>query len=316
MDIFVIVLQSVLVLLGIGIIGFWITRRGIIPENVLSFLSRLAIDIALPCMVFSSIMSTFTPENLPDWWQLPLWWLAFCGISFVLSLAMMFLSQKETRSEFVMNLFFQNGLFFPLVIISGIFGTDSIYLPQLYIFIMIHPVMFFSTYHLFFRNKATENKTRWNRIFNPILIATVIAVTVQLFKGSNYLPDFLKSILQILGGMALPLIMIILGGSLYLDFKQRGKIYYKEIAKFLVIKNIIFPLAFLGLIILIKPSYSIALLFLLQSAVPPVTSTPILAERAGGNKAISNQFVFSSFIFSVVTIPLIFLLFNQYFPMP
>lgn len=316
MDIFIIVLESVLVLLGIGVIGFWITRRGIIPENVLSFLSRLAIDIALPCMVFSSIMSTFTPEEYPEWWQLPLWWLAFTGISLVLSLIMMFLSQKETRSEFAMNLFFQNGLFFPLIIISGIFGADNAYLPQLYIFIMLHPVMFFSTYHLFFRNKAKENKTRWNRIFNPILIATVIAVIVQLFRGGEYLPDFVKSILQILGGMALPLIMIILGGSLYLDFKQRGKIYYKEIAKFLVLKNIIFPLAFLGLIILIKPDYSIALLFLLQSAVPPVTSTPILTERAGGNKAISNQFVFSSFIFSVISIPLIFWLFNHYFPIP
>jgi len=215
-----------------------------------------------------------------------------------------------------MNLFFQNGLFFPLIIISGIFGTDNIYLPQLYIFIMLHPVMFFSTYHLFFRNKAKENKTRWNRIFNPILIATVIAVIVQLFRGGEYLPDFLKTILQILGNMALPLIMIILGGSLYLDFKQRGKIYYKEIAKMLVVKNIIFPLAFLGLIMLIKPNYNIALLFLLQSAVPPVTSTPILTERAGGNKGISNQFVFSSFIFSVISIPLVFWLFNHYFPMP
>jgi predicted permease len=316
MDIFIVVLQSVLVLLGIGIIGFWITRRGIIPENVLSFLSRLAIDIALPCMVFSSIMTTFTPDKFPDWWQLPLWWLAFMGVSFVFSLIMMFISNKETRSEFVLNLLFQNGLFFPLIIISGVFGTDSIYIPQLYIFIMIHPVLFFSSYHLFFRNLETEKKTQWSRIFNPILIATVVAVIVQLFNGSEYLPDFVKSILEILGGMALPLIMIILGGSLYLDFKQRGKIYYREIIKFVAMKNIIYPLAFLGLLLIIKPSYNIALLLLLQAAVPPITGTPIVTERAGGNKAISNQFVFSSFIFSVVSIPLVFRLFYYYFPMP
>jgi len=316
MDIFIVVLESVLVLLGIGLIGFWITRRGIIPENVLSFLSRLAIDIALPCMVFSSVLTTFTPDTFPDWWQLPLWWLAFTGISFVFSLIMMFLSNKETRSEFVLNLLFQNGLFFPLIIISGVFGTGSIYVPQLYIFIMIHPVLFFSTYHLFFRNREAEKKTQWNRIFNPILIATVVAVIIQLFNGSDYLPDFVKSILEILGGMALPLIMIILGGSLYLDFKQRGKIYYREIIKFVTMKNIIYPLAFLGLLLILKPSYNIALLLMLQSAVPPITGTPIVTERAGGNKAISNQFVFSSFVFSVVSIPLVFRLFDYYFPMP
>ena len=318
MDIFVIVLQSVLVLLGIGVIGFWIVRRGIIPENVLGFLSRLAIDIALPCMIFASIMVNFNPSEFPDWWQLPLWWFLFAAVSLVLTLLTMFVSQKDTRGEFGMNLLYQNGLFFPLIIISGIFGTDAPYLPQLYIFIIFHPVMFFSTYHLFFRKGGA--KLQWNRIFNPILAATVLAVVVQLFGVSTYLPDFVHSILQILGGMALPLIMIILGGSLYLDFKQKGKFYSSEIIKFLIIKNVVFPLAFLGLLILLQLNYnitySIALLFILESAVPPITGTPIMTERVGGNKSISNQFVFSSFIFSIISIPLVFQLFSHFFPMP
>ena len=319
MDIFIVVLESVAILLGIGFIGFWITRRGIVPENVLSFLSRLAIDIALPSMIFASILSNFSPDELPDWWQLPLWWCLFTAFSLVLTLITMFLSQKTTRGEFGMNLFFQNGLFFPLIIISGVFGTDSVYLPQLYIFIIIHPVMFFSTYQFFFR-KVKQDSIRWSRIINPILVATVLAIIVQLFEGREYLPEFLKSILQIMGGMALPLIMIILGGSLYLDFKQKGKFYIKEISKFILIKNIVFPLACLGGLLLLRNyvnlDYSLALLFILQAAVPPITGTPIMTERAGGNKSISNQFVFSSFIFSIISIPLIFWLFNQYFPTP
>jgi predicted permease len=315
MDIFIIVLQSVLVLLGIGVIGFWITRRGIVPENVLGFLSRLAIDIALPCMVFSSIVVNFSPEKFPDWWQLPIWWFAFAAVSLVLTLITSFLSHQETRGEFALNLFFQNGLFMPLIIISGIFGTDAPYIPQLYIFIIFHPVVFFSAYHLFFRSKSRQ-KMQWQRIFNPILIATILAVIVRLWGVSDYLPEFVDSILQILGAMALPLIMIILGGSLYLDFKQKGKIYYTEIIKFLVIKNIVFPAVFLGLLLLIRPEYSIALIFILESAIPPITGTPIMTERAGGNKSISNQFVLSSFIFSVISIPVVFWLFSRYFPMP
>jgi len=315
MDIFIVVLESVLVLLGIGLIGFWITRRGIIPENVLGLLSRLAIDIALPCMVFASILVNFSPDELPDWWQLPLWWFAFAAVSLVLTLIMMFISNKDTRGEFALNLFFQNGLFMPLIIISGIFGTDSAYIPQLYIFIIFHPVVFFSAYQFFFRKKS-QTKIRWTRIANPILIATVLAVIVQLFKSSNYLPDFIRSILQILGGMALPLILIILGGSLYLDIRQKGKFYWGEITKFIIIKNVVFPLAFLGLLILLKPDYNLALIFILEAAVPPITGTPIVTERAGGNKSISNQFVLSSFVFSMISIPLIFLLFSQYFPMP
>ncbi len=315
MDVFIWVLEAVLILLGIGSIGFWVARRNAIAENVQGFLIQLAVNIALPCMIFSSIVVNFTPEKFPDWWQLPLWWFVFAAISLTLTLITMFLSQKETRGEFAINLFYQNGLFFPLIIIGGVFGSDAPYLPQLYIFIMLHPIMFFSTYQLFFK-KARAQKTQWHRIVSPILIATILALIIQLVGVSAYLPDVIHTILETLGRMALPLIMIILGGSLYLDFRQKGKIYYKEIVKFLVIKNLVFPLVFLGILILWQPSYSIALLFLLQAAVPPVTATPILTERAGGNKAISNQFVLSSFIFSIVTVPAMFRLFSQFFPLP
>ena len=178
--------------------------------------------------------------------------------------------------------------------------------------------MFFSVYPFFFKKSSDQPKgeSLWRRVVNPILVATVLAIVVQLAGVKDYLPDFIHSILQTLAGMALPLIMIILGGSLYLDFKQKGTIYYKEIAKFVTIKNIVFPLALLGILLLWRPSYSIALLFFLQAAVPPVTATPILTERVGGNKAISTQFVLSSFIFSVVSVPATFHLFSRFFPIP
>ena len=316
MDIFLVVMQAVLVLLGIGIIGFWVARRDVIPENVQGFLIRLAVDIALPCLVFASILINFSPEKFPDWWQLPLWWFVFAAISLILTLITMFLSRKDTRGEFAINLFFQNGLFFPLIIIGGIFGPNAPYLPQLYIFIIIHPIMFFSTYQFFFKNSGGGGPTKWSRIINPILVATILAIIVQLLGVKDYLPDFVHSILQTLGAMALPLIMIILGGSLYLDFRQKGKIYYKEIIKFLIVKNFVFPLVFLAILVFWRPAYSIALLFFLQAAVPPVTATPILTERAGGNKSISNQFVLSSFILSIVSLPTMFHLFNQFFPLP
>ena len=315
MNVFLWVLEAVLILLGIGIIGFWIARRNAIAENVQGFLIQLSVNIALPCMVFSNILVNFSPAEFPNWWQLPLWWFAFAAISLTLTLITMFVSRKETRGEFAINLFYQNGLFFPLIIIGGIFGLDAPYLPQLYIFIILHPIMFFSTYQFFFKN-ARRQKTQWHRIINPILGATILALIVQLTGVKAYLPDVVHSILEILGRMALPLIMIILGGSLYLDFRQKGKIYSKEIIKFLIIKNVVFPLVFLAILVLWRPSYSIALLFLLEAAVPPVTATPIFTERAGGNKSISNQFVLSSFLFSIVTVPTIFHLFSQFFPIP
>lgn len=317
MDIFNVIFQSVVALLGIGILGFLIVRRGVMPENAIGFLSTLAIDIALPSLVFANVIQEFSPKDFPNWWQLPLWWLFFTAVIMILTLVFTFISQKSTRREFAFSLFFQNGIFFPLIIITGLFGTSTAYLAQLFIFIIFHPPLFFGTYHLFFRKQQHEavSHIRLGRILNPVLIATAIALAVRLTGAETYVPDFIVSLFKMLGGMSLPLLMIILGGNLYLDFQRKGRMYIWEIIKFVLAKNIIFPLAMLGILLLIRPGYNIALLLILQAAVPPITGIPIMTEREGGNRAITNQFIFASFILSVVSIPAVFLLFNNFFPM-
>ena len=119
-----------------------------------------------------------------------------------------------------------------------------------------------------------------------------------------------------LGGMALPLLMLILGGNIYVDFRGKGRINIVEVVKFVLFKNIIYPLIFIGLLYLLKPNFGVTLIIFLQSAVPPITAVPILTERAGGDRNIASQFVVASFIFSVVTIPAMVFLFSRLFPFP
>jgi len=116
--------------------------------------------------------------------------------------------------------------------------------------------------------------------------------------------------------MSLPLLMLILGGSLYVDFQGKGPIYMKEVLKFTLLKNIIFPLAFISILVFARPAYPVALIIFLESVVPPITGIPIQAERHGGNSSITNQFILSSFVFSVLSIPFMFNLFTRFFPFP
>jgi predicted permease len=326
MHVFNVTLQSVTALLVIGLIGFWIIKRHLIPENILQFLAVLAIEIALPCIVFANIITQFSPSSSIRWWQYPLWWLVFSLTALILSLVTMFVSAKATRREFAISLFFQNGLFFPFIIITGIFGPTNPYVAVLFIFIAFHPSLFFSTNHLFFKgNMETDkslkedmrkNRKRWGRILNPVLISTVIAASIKLFGGERHLPTFILTVFQMLGGMSLPLLMLILGGSLYVDFQSKGPIYIKEVMKFVLIKNFIFPLAFMAMLVFASPAYPVALIILLQSAVPPITGIPIQTQRHGGNVSIANQFILASFVFSILSIPLMFYLFTRYFPVP
>ena len=92
MDIFFSILESVGVLLGLGALGFYIIGKRIMPGNVLGFLSPLALDIALPCLIFVSIIQNFSLEKFPDWWKAPLWWIGFTVALLILTLITMFIS--------------------------------------------------------------------------------------------------------------------------------------------------------------------------------------------------------------------------------
>jgi hypothetical protein len=223
----------------------------------------------------------------------------------------MYASGRRTRREFGMSLFYQNGIFFPLAILAGMFGDESPLIAYLFLFTLFYPAFFFSTYTLFFEKK--ESEMNWKKIFNPVLIMTILAVSIRILGVHTSIPNVLFSIFSLLAGMTIPLLMIILGGTIYLDFNRKSRLYIKEIMKFVLIKNICFPLIFLGVLIFIHPDYNIALIILLQSAVPPVTAVPLFTERAGGNRAVVNQFIVASFIFSLITIPIMVSLFSMFF---
>jgi predicted permease len=319
-SIFLITLQAVLALLGIGLLGFWIIGRRRVPSDTLVFLQSLAIDIALPLLVVANLISDFSPQEYPDWWRMPLWWLGFAIVALALSLLASFLVKKEIRSEFTIGLFYQNGLFFPILILVGLFGGDNQYLVPLFLFTIFHPSVIFSTYTLFFGKRIQKEKLNWRRIVNPVLVATIVGLIIGLVSAREYVPDFVITIVTMVGAMATPLFMLILGGNIYNDFMYKAdnnkRWYIWDVIKFIVIKNIVFPLVFLALLLWLRPDSTIALIVMLQAAVPPITAIPILVERCGGNRQIASQFVVASFILSLFSIPAVIYLFNRFFPIP
>lgn len=312
MTIFYSILESVGVLLGLGALGFYVIGRRIMPGNVLGFLSPLVLEIALPSLIFVSIVNNFTLQEFSVWWQVPLWWVFFTIILAVLTLITMFISNPRTRREFAISLFYQNGIFFPLAIISGLYGSDSTYLVTLFLFISFHPALFFSTHYFFFQNIAEQN-IDWRKIVHPVLILTVVALLLRLYDLHMLIPNFLMSGLSMLGAMSLPLIMIILGGNIFIDFQEKGRIQLVEVIKFVLVKNFFFPLVILGVLLIVNPPYHVALIIFLQSAVPPISAIPLVTKRHGKNSAITNQFIVASYLFLLISLPLMFLLFDRYF---
>lgn len=302
--------QAVATLLIIGFLGFWLISRRIIGEQVLAPLSALAIDIALPCLIFANIIGNFQPAAYHGWWLMPLYWVVFTVAAFLLTAACAFISARTTRSEFRACLFFQNGIFLPVTIIAQMFGPDTPHMVTLFLFTLLYPAFFFTTAPAFFKAGISFNR---QRVFNAVLISTIAALAVKLARLDIYVPGFILSSLKQVGSISIPLLMIIVGGSVFLDLKQQGHIRIFEIAKFVLAKNIVFPLATLGILILLKPPYPVALIIMLQGAVPPITALPVFADRYQGDRGIVNQFMVASFLSALVTVPAAMMIFGRFF---
>lgn len=316
MNLFLVTFESVSILLGIGLIGFYIMRTRMLPITILKSLNPLALDIALPSLIFVDILSDFTPTAYPDWWQYPLWWMIFTLFATAATFLFRYLSKKETRIEFSISLFYQNAIFFPLAILTGMFAQPESYIVPLFLFTIFYPAFFFSTYPLFFRTTDVKKQSiDFKKIFHPTLFATIGGIIIGLFGIQYLIPTIFTSILSMLGAMTVPLLMIILGGNIYLNYQKSGFTHQLETIKFVLIKNIVFPLCFIGFLLVFQEYIppTISFIMFLQSAVPPVTAVPMVTERMNGNHQLTSQFVMASFIFSLISLPIMVYIYLLFF---
>ncbi|MBD3178842.1 MAG: hypothetical protein GF417_04160 [Candidatus Latescibacteria bacterium] len=313
MNTFLSTFEAVATLLVIGVVGFWMVSRNLVKENFFSLLSPLALEVALPALVFVNIIENFNPAEKAGWWKLPAWWLVFTLISFsVVSLGLI-LSRKETRSEFGLSLFYQNGLFIPLTIIAGVFGINSEYTVDLFFLMILYPAFFFNTYYLFFHR--SKGNLQWSKIFHPVFIMTLLAIIVRMTGINTYIPGFVVSGLQMVGNMAVPLLMLILGGNMLFDFQRIEKIRIMETVRFIFFKNLLMPAVMLLFLYWVRPGINIALILMLEASAPPVTAAPLLSGREGGDRELVNQYMIGSFSFSLITIPLFIYLLGKLYPL-
>ncbi len=314
MQSFIITLEAVVILFGIGLIGFWILAKQKVPESIIDVLGPLTMDIALPCFVFFNIITKFDVSAHSQWWMLPLWWVGFTIFAACMTALLSLTVRQANRREFSLSLFYHNAAFLPVGIIAGIYGADSPYLADLFLFTMFYPAFFFNTHFVFFRRlRAGTTGLNWTKIIHPVLVITLLAVFLKQAGVAGYIPDFVIGIARNLGVLTIPLVMLLIGGTIFIDFRQRGDIFRLEIIQFILYKNILMPFMMLLILLILRPSYHVALILILQAASPPISAAPIVTEREGGNRNLVNQLLLGSFFTAIISIPLVMWAFDAFF---
>ena len=220
MEIFIKSLEAILVLIGLGFFGFYLLFKKFLKQEVLKILSPIAIEFAVPAMIFSDIILNFKPERIPDWWLYPLFWLISFIFGIFLSYLFSIFVKKEFKKEFLLSLIFPNAVFIPIVLISSLYGENSDMLVKLYLFTLFFPVFLFNLYNLFIDYKKI--KLNIKIIFNPIILTTIIAILLKINNLEVFIPDFLIDISRRIGALSIPIILLIIGGNIYFQFEKKS----------------------------------------------------------------------------------------------
>jgi predicted permease len=148
----------------------------------------------------------------------------------------------------------------------------------------------------------------WKTFINPRIITTLLGFVMFLF--SVPLPEFLLRSLKMAGDITSPLSMMVIGISLSgVGIRQmlgRWQIYATMAVRLLGMP------ALMGLVFyLLGIRGPLMLLAIIVTAMPPGTTTSILAASYNVAAEEASSLVFLSTLFSIVTIPVVVFVINQ-----
>jgi predicted permease len=299
-----------------GACGFLLVKKKILDEQGLAPLSTVAVRLLLPLFIFYQLQQHFRFETYPHWWWFPLFSIGLSVLGYGLGKIALKMDRAFTaHSEFLALTSFQNSGNIPLMIITSLFSGALMH--ELYMYVFLYCVGFNILIWTFgvalllsSRRSASVNpgdcegqeaKIRWREIGNPPILATVITLIGIALGWQDVVPAMVLRPVKILGDCALPLSMVIVGGNL--AAVDVGRLGSKPVVLLILTKLVVTPLIVIGIVRLLRPSFSMGFLFTLEAVVPSAVSLSLIALYYQTDPRFINQGLFWSHLISVVTVP-------------
>lgn len=324
---FLSVLISVVSLVFMAIPGFLLAKCKMLPEKASEALSAVVLYGCQPFMVFMSFQGyNYTAE-------IGINMLIVCGIAFAVHFitfgaAMLLFKNKDnvrTKSMRYASTFSNCG-FMGLPFLSMLF-KDNAAAGEVIIYASVIITVFHIlnwTVGVFFMTGSFKEASLKKILLNPCIIAVVVGFLVFVtakkpiaeLAAVNTVPrevlEKLTSTFNYLSGAVTPLSMIVIGIKLAGISPKRlflDKRAYAASAVKLVFMSFVSILAVAFLPVSSAIKYAVFLLL----SMPSATSTAMFALRFGGDAEFSTVCVLLSTVLSIITLPLMFLVFNGVF---
>jgi predicted permease len=264
-----------------------------------SILNSYALHIALPALIFSSLI-TIPFTSLPG---LSFLLFTFGGTILFMGILYLFILKKkfptDTANSYLFGGFFGNTAYIGFAYLMNLFSNSA---ATLSLILAVHLIITF-TIGIMILEHSTHRHIPFSGILiktikNPMLLAVFFGLTV-LIAGIE-IPFVIAKAASMIGASASPVVLIALGTFIAREWHHDSTMTHAVYIS--VLKLIIMPLFFLIPALLIKADQDI-ILSILESAMPVALTNFALAEIYTINKTMIANAVIVSTLASAITIP-------------
>jgi len=285
---------TLFLLMGAGVVA---RKAGCFSDAAAKGVSDLLMDFCLPMLVFVSFQRRFDPAMLANAGRMILYSLLVVLLLVLASFLLFLRAPANQRPVLRFITSFSNSGFMGIPLLAAIFPDVGVFYGAVFgiafnLVAFTFGVMFFST--------GGERPSLARLCLNPVILATFAGMAC--FLCSIRLPEAVTGGLSLMGGMTMPMSMLIIGAILA-EARPRdilgGPGEYAACAGRLLLA----PLLTVAVCALLRVDPTISRVLVILEALPGATIVAVFGERYGGDMAFISRCTFLTTILSLVTIP-------------
>lgn len=299
-------LQSVLSIVVMIALGYYLTRKGLFNESVSVLFTNIVVNVSLPALLVSNLLTVFDREKLYSAGKGLI--IPFVSMFICYAAAMMvakLIKVKPGRKGIFQAMFFaSNTIFMGMPVNIALFGEKST--PYVLFFYAANTILFWTIgIHGISRDKEGYEDSIFSmntlkHIFSPPLLGFIVGMLLVILGIK--LPYFIMDSFKYIGSLTTPLSLLFIGIT-FSTIKIKDIKFDKDMAAMIFGRFIFSPLVVYALALVIPIPSLMTKVFIIQAAMPVITQAALTAKAYDADHQYATVMVTVTTVLSVLFIP-------------
>ncbi len=295
------VISKVAVMLILIVVGYLVTKKGMLTERGASEITTLLIQIVTPCLIVNSFLTS--EDSLSPGELLLSVGTSALAIALSIGLSLLFFRKEPEGRKKVLRfaVSFSNAGFMGLPLVEGIVGSKGVMYGSFFIVVFN---IFCWTYGYSMMSGGQKMSLKV-LLFNPGIIGLLFGLPIYFLD--LHLPAVITEPVGFFADLNTPLAMLIIG-SYVAKVDLHSFVSDFAVYKMAALRLLVAPALFVVCLLFIRPSQELFVTSVIQAACPVAANTALFSVQYKRDSALASKTVAVSTVLSIISIPLMTIL--------